>query len=183
MRLTKGQLKQIIREEYSRLKRQGLIHETWDTGQHNTWGIGGRGQKSRQPSLPETLEAIEIIKSHGGEYSATVYAPGEEYSDSLREVLIGRAGDAVFNVTVTPNYFSAQIYEGEKDYEKAELPWQKNKVNPNNYFAQGADFECNSIEEFEAHMEEAMEAYSVPMRSRPRRRGANERGWDHFRTK
>lgn len=29
MRLTKGQLKQIIREEYSRLKRQGLITESF----------------------------------------------------------------------------------------------------------------------------------------------------------
>ena len=28
MRLTKGQLKRIIREEYSRLKRQGLIRES-----------------------------------------------------------------------------------------------------------------------------------------------------------
>ena len=30
MRLTEGQLKKIIREEYSRLKRQGLIKESWD---------------------------------------------------------------------------------------------------------------------------------------------------------
>jgi hypothetical protein len=36
MRLTKGQLKRIIREEYSRLKRQGLINE-----------MGRRGQFSR----------------------------------------------------------------------------------------------------------------------------------------
>jgi hypothetical protein len=30
MRITKRQLKQIIREEYSRLKKQGLIKESWD---------------------------------------------------------------------------------------------------------------------------------------------------------
>ena len=36
MRLTKGQLKRIIREEYSRLKRRGLIKE-----------MGSRGQFSR----------------------------------------------------------------------------------------------------------------------------------------
>ena len=29
MRLTKRQLKRIIREEYSKLKRQGLIRESW----------------------------------------------------------------------------------------------------------------------------------------------------------
>jgi len=30
MKLTKRQLKKIIREEYSRLKRRGLIKESWD---------------------------------------------------------------------------------------------------------------------------------------------------------
>jgi hypothetical protein len=32
MRLTKGQLKRIIREEYSKLKRRGLIRESMDDG-------------------------------------------------------------------------------------------------------------------------------------------------------
>lgn len=40
MRLTKRQLKRIIREEYSRLKRQGLIHESSsylsNTGHHHS---------------------------------------------------------------------------------------------------------------------------------------------------
>jgi hypothetical protein len=38
MRLTKGQLKRIIREEYSKLKRRGLIRETkysWMSGNKN----------------------------------------------------------------------------------------------------------------------------------------------------
>ena len=46
MRLTKGQLKRIIREEYSRLKRRGLISE-----------MGSRGQFSR---------GSEINKFHRG---------------------------------------------------------------------------------------------------------------------
>ena len=51
MRLTKGQLKRIIREEYSRLKRRGLISE-----------MGTRGQFSR---------GAEINKFHrGGDRSA-----------------------------------------------------------------------------------------------------------------
>ena len=177
MRTTIPKLRQIIRQ---------VIRES--RGGYDSWGIGGqiangKEQQSRKPTLPDSLEAIEIIKSHGGNYKTTVYAPGEEWSDSLREVIIGRAGDAVFNVTVTPNYFSAQIHEGEKDWEKAELPGQKGHVNPNDFFAQGADFNCRSIEEFEAHMEEAMEAYAVPMRTRPRRKGARQQGYEYFRNK
>ena len=37
MRLTKGQLKRIIREEYSRLKRQGLIRESYDEEPTGSW--------------------------------------------------------------------------------------------------------------------------------------------------
>jgi len=181
MRLTKGQLKQIIREEYALLQRQGLIKES--RGGYNTWGLGGNASQSRNPSLPDTLEAIEIIKSHGGNFNTTVYAPGENYSDELREVLIGRAGDAVFNVTVTPSSFFATISEGEKEWQQEELPGQRGRVNPNDFFAQGQDFSCTSIEEFEEAMEVAAESYAVPMRSRQRRGGARQAGWEHFRTK
>lgn len=168
-----------------RLMIRQVIKESMGDGTiHDTWGVGGRNARaSRKPTLPETLEACEIIRSHGGHCNTSVYEPGEEYSDELREVTIGRAGDAVVMVTVTPDSFSAQISEGEKGYEKAELPGQKGKVNPNDFFARGADFNCNSIEEFEAHLQEAMEAYAVPMRSRARRTGARKAGYEHFRTK
>ena len=179
MRTTIPKLRRIIRQ---------VIRESWEPGGYDSWGIGdqvakGKEQRSRKPTLPDTLEAIEIIESHGGDYNTTVYAPGEEWSDDLREVVIGRAGDAVYMVTVTPNSFSAQISEGEKGFEKAELPGQKGHVNPNDFFAQGERFDCRSIEEFEAHMAEAMEAYAVPMRSRARRSGARKAGYEHFRTK
>ena len=179
MKTTIPKLRRIIRQ---------VIIESWDPNVQDTWGIGAqvaqrKSQTSRKPTLPETLEAIEIIKAHGGNFSTSVYEAGEEWSDQHREVLIGRAGDAVFNVTVTPNSFSAQIHEGEKDWEKAELPGQKGRVNPNDYFAQGQHFDCRSVEEFEAHMEEAMKAYAVPMRSRGRRSGARKAGYEHFRNK
>ena len=48
MRLTKGQLKRIIREEYSRLKRQGLIKES-------------RGNKRRYARRRPTNEAFGPI--------------------------------------------------------------------------------------------------------------------------
>ena len=177
MKTTMPKLRRMIRQ---------VIKESYEPGGYNT--IGGRAaqanaQRNRPPTLPETLEVIEIIKSMGGHSNTNVYAPGEEYSDEHREVTTGRVGDAVVQVAVTPDRFSAQISEGEKGYEKAELPGQKGKVNPNDFFARGADFHCNSIEEFEAHLEEAMEAYAVPMRSRARRSGARKAGYEHFRTK
>lgn len=185
MRLTKGQLKRIIREEYSKLKRRGLIRESFGDGiPRDTWGVGARNARaSRQPTLPETLEVCEIIKSFGGHCNTNVYAPGEEYSDEHREVTIGRVGDAVVTVTVTPDSFSAQISEGEKGYEKAELPGQRSHVNPNDFFARGQDFHCYSIEEFEQCLQGAMTDYERPMRSRKRRPGARRAGYDHFRNR
>ena len=180
MRTTVPKLRRIIRQ---------VIQESMSDGTtHDTWGIGaqvakGKEQRSRKPTLPDSLEAIEIIKSHGGNYNTTVYAPGEEWSDSLREVIIGRAGDAVYMVTVTPDSFSAQIHEGDKGQQLEELPGAKNKVNPNHFFAQGPHFDSRSIEEFETHMAEAMEAYAVPVRSRARRPGARQYGYEHFRNK
>lgn len=177
MKTTIPKLRRIIRQ---------VIKESYEEGGYNT--IAGRAaqdnaRRNRPPTLPETLEAIEIIKSFGGNYNTSVYEPGENYSDEHREVIVGRAGDAVVMVTVTPDRFSAQISEGEKGYEQAELPGQKGKVNPNDFFARGADFNSKSIAEFEAQLEEAMEAYSVPMRSRGRRSGARKAGYEHFRTK
>lgn len=181
MKLTKETLKRIIKEELDAV----LTKESMGDGMvHDTWGVGARNARaSRQPTLPETLEVIEIIKSMGGHSNTNVYEPGEEYSNEHREVTTGRAGDAVVMVTVTPDSFSAQITEGEKEYEQAELPGQKGKVNPNDFFARGVDFNSSSIDEFKAQLEEAMEAYAVPMRSRSRRSGARKAGYDHFRNR
>jgi len=55
MRLTKGQLKRIIREEYSRLKRRGLIRETV-TGNERA-GIGTKAENAvrRYLNMPEVI--------------------------------------------------------------------------------------------------------------------------------
>lgn len=167
-----------------RMIRQVIKESMGDGTTHDAWGVGARNARaSRQPTLPETLEACEIIKSLGGHCSTNVYAPGEEYSDQHREVTTGRVGDAVVQVTVTPDQFSAQISEGEKGYEKAELPGQKGHVNPNDFFARGQNFNCYSIEEFEQCLQSAMTDYSRPMRSRARRSGARKAGYEHFRTR
>ena len=42
MRLTKGQLKRIIREEYSNLKRQGLIKENRTLHENKNWQLNPR---------------------------------------------------------------------------------------------------------------------------------------------
>ena len=176
MKLNKRQLKRIIRQ---------VIKESMGDGTtHDTWGVGARNARaSRKPTLPETLEAIEIIESHGGDYSTSVYEPGENYSDEHREVIVGRAGDAVYMVTVTPDSFSAQISEGEKTYESEELPGQKGRVNPNDYFARGENYNCYDIEEFDEVLAQAAEEYAVPMKSRARRSGARKSGYEHFRNK
>lgn len=174
MKTTVPKLRKMIRK---------VIQESERGKPFDTWGVGSRtDHSSRQPTLPETLEVIEIIESHGGEYSSSVYEMGEEYSNNKREVIIGRAGDAVFNVIVTPNSFHGTVRE-EKGYEQAELPGQKGRVNPNDFFARGKDFVCSSVEEFEQCMQDAMVDYARPVRSRKRRSGARKAGYEHFRTK
>ena len=118
MKTTIPKLRRIIRQ---------VIKESYEPGGYNT--VAGRRERdlarySREPKLPQTLEAIEIIEVHGGTYTKKVYEAGENYSDDPREVLTGRAGDVVFQVSVTPNSFYAQI------------------VDPENY-------ECHDINEFE----------------------------------
>ena len=53
MRLTKGQLKRIIREEYSRLKRRGLIREMADniTVTFEDYETGGQYTCTVDPNL------------------------------------------------------------------------------------------------------------------------------------
>ena len=177
MKTTITKLRRMIRQ---------VIKESYEPGGYNT--IAGRAaqdnaRRNRPPTLPQTLEAIEIIESHGGNYSTSVYEPGEHYSDEHREVIVGRAGDAVYMVTVTPDSFSAQISEGEKSYESEELPGQKGRVNPNDYFARGENYNCHDIEEFDEVLAQAAEDYARPMRSRARRSGARKAGYEHFRTK
>ena len=160
-----------------------VIKESWDPNyNYGKWG-GGIDQTGREPELEQTLEAIEIIEAHGGNYNTNVYKPGEEYSDEHREVIVGRAGDAVFMVTVTPGSFNAQIHEGEKEHVRTELPGQKGKVNPNDFFARGEDYQCNDIEEFDEVLAQAAEDYAKPMRSRARRSGARKAGYEHFRNR
>jgi hypothetical protein len=174
MKTTIPKLRRMIRK---------VIEESWDPNySYSKWG-GGTDQTGREPELGQTLEAIEIIEAHGGNYNTSIYKTGEEYSDEHREVIVGRAGDVVFMVTVTPGSFSAQIHEGEKEHTQSELPGQKGKVNPNDYFAQGKNYQCNDIEEFDEVLAQAAEDYARPMISRARRSGARKAGYEHFRNR
>lgn len=100
-----------------RMIRQ-VIKESYEEGGYNS--VAGQrerdnARRNRPPTLPQTLEVIEIIEVHGGTYSSSVYEAGEGYSDEHREVITGRAGSAAFQVSVTPNSFYAQIVRPE-DY-------------------------------------------------------------------
>lgn len=53
MRLTKGQLKRIIREEYSRLKRQGLIRESYDEEPTGSWEDDANAEMEFQTAYKE----------------------------------------------------------------------------------------------------------------------------------
>ena len=174
MKTTVTKLRKMIRK---------VIKESWDPNHNYGKWSSGIDHTGREPELEQTLEAIEIIEAHGGNYNISIYKAGEEYSDQHREVIIGRAGDAVFTVTVTPGSFSAQISEGSKEYTKAELPGQKGKVNPNDFFAQGKNYQCDDIEEFDEVLAQAAEDYARPMKSRARRSGARKAGYEHFRNK
>ena len=89
MRLTQGQLKRIIREEYSRLKRQGLIKESWDDlmadmtpnrpmssmhmnmapdyGQGEEYGMEGEDTILDMASQPGGIHIDELVDMYGEE--------------------------------------------------------------------------------------------------------------------
>ena len=62
MRLTKGQLKRIIREEYNRLKRRGLIKESF----------GPNGTILDLASQPGGVHIDELIEMFGEEVFDTI---------------------------------------------------------------------------------------------------------------
>lgn len=53
MKVTKRQLKQIIREEYSRLKRQGLIRESYDQEPSSSWTDDSTSEMEIQTAYKE----------------------------------------------------------------------------------------------------------------------------------
>lgn len=72
MRLSKGQLKRIIREEYSRLKRRGLIKES----------VG-------QPNDRLVMDVIDTVDSHyydGGEKGWVTNTLGYLFEEDIEEV-------------------------------------------------------------------------------------------------
>lgn len=95
MKLTKRQLKRIIREEYSRLKRRGLIKESaYDLGSAEfsavAMGLGGIEGKRNHFKLSKLYDTIEQMLYR--DMSAQEIADSlsdEEYLllDDLREVL------------------------------------------------------------------------------------------------
>ena len=107
MKTTIPKLRRMIRK---------VIKESYEEGGYNS--VAGQrerdnARRNRPPTLPQSLEAIEIIEVHGGTYSSSVSKTGEGYSDDHREVLTGSAGNAAFQVSVTPNSFYAQIIRPE----------------------------------------------------------------------
>jgi len=58
MRLTKRQLKRIIREEYSRLKRKGLIKESWDDESIGKYADAMSKAYGRSPQGEDTIEKL-----------------------------------------------------------------------------------------------------------------------------
>ena len=107
MKTTIPKLRRMIRQ---------VIKESYEEGGYNS--VAGKrerdnARRNSPPTLPQTLEAIEIIEVHGGTYNSSVSKAGEGYSDDHREVLTGRAGNVAFQVSVTPNSFYAQIIRPE----------------------------------------------------------------------
>ena len=90
MRLTKRQLRRIIREEYSRLKRQGLIRETFDEP------YASHAKKSGVPpqvgSLDHFQQLVQNRKDDQAEelLSQLAAAPGVEYPDPMLEDYLWR---------------------------------------------------------------------------------------------
>jgi len=95
MRLTKRQLKRIIREEYSRLKRRGLIKESWDDRMADM--APSRPMSSYHMNLPGDdgqMAAYEEEMAEQGEDTILNMAsePGGVHIDEL----ISMFGESVF---------------------------------------------------------------------------------------
>lgn len=84
MRLTKRQLKRIIREEYSRLKRRGLIREMYDDG-----GSDFGGEYGPEPDADQLAHEIMMELPEGCSYDEVLeFALGMGYSqDQVDEAL------------------------------------------------------------------------------------------------
>ena len=80
MRLTKGQLKRIIREEYSRLKRRGLIREALSTHPMNAQ-LGGKIGNRSGGSIDQQVR--ELVNAH---YSLDQGWDQEEIDDANETV-------------------------------------------------------------------------------------------------
>lgn len=82
MRLTKKQLKRIIREEYSRLKRRGLISE--GRYQHND-AMGGPEDQSFPPGTTVAAAAAEMVEHMKADYPG-VFEQLQEIQPSTRDL-------------------------------------------------------------------------------------------------
>ena len=80
MRLTKRQLKQIIREEYSRLKRRGLIREALSTNPLNVQ-LGGKIGNRSGGTIDQQVR--ELVNAH---YSLDQGYDQEEIDDANETV-------------------------------------------------------------------------------------------------
>ena len=94
MKLSKRQLKRIIREEYSRLKRRGLIKESGsadDYIENMEMGLGFDDAMESAPSSSMLSQAIADVKRFGG-YEDIAMAPEEaiqgliDRSDAIYEL-------------------------------------------------------------------------------------------------
>ena len=80
MRLTKRQLKRIIREEYSKLKRKGLIKETGRRATYGGSGIGRRFVPNKNVG-PNPIEALCDDMMHCDAWYEYMYETGTKGSE------------------------------------------------------------------------------------------------------
>ena len=96
MRITKGQLKRIIREEYSKLKRQGLIRESSSFDKVSRFRPPGRGINPQEmaPSTGYYIDDPVEEEAMGSEKTVIDLAaePGGIHIDELVEMF----GESIF---------------------------------------------------------------------------------------
>lgn len=117
MKITKRQLKKIIKEEYSKLKKQGLINE---------YGLGDEFDAMRNPSvraqnktIPGSIAAVDWIKFHHDPYYETNPPewqgnPSEELNGFLDLIISAELRNVLDDLGMPELYQSAM---NEIDYE------------------------------------------------------------------
>lgn len=117
MKITKRQLKGIIREEYSKLKRQGLITE-YGLGDEFD-GMRNPGIRAQKSTVPGSIASVDWIKFHHDSYYDTNPPewqgnPAEEL-DAFLDLIISAELNNVLNGLGMPELYRPAM--DEIDYE------------------------------------------------------------------